>query len=335
MARIVGTNGDDRYPHELVGTAKADEILGLAGNDTLIGLDGDDVLIGGAGADEMFGSAGFDRVSYAGSRVGVAIDLFEATAEYGDAAGDGLYSVEGLVGSGKTDRLRGDEVRNDLQGGGGGDVLYGRGGNDRLSGGEGKDILIGGEGADELRGDGGMDFARYYDSAAAVTIDLAKGTGRGGSAEGDRFVGVESIDGSTFDDRLIGNGNANWLAGAEGADVLTGGGGADRFYLNYESSTAEAPDRITDFSRAQGDKIVTGDADYGVDGFQAFRFIGTGEFTGAGQLRWFQSGGDTIIEGNTDADLGAEMRIVLDPLVNLQASDFIFGDVGFAPPLES
>ena len=60
MARIVGTNGDDRYPHELVGTAKADEILGLAGNDTLIGLDGDDVLIGSAGNDVLSGGAGDD-----------------------------------------------------------------------------------------------------------------------------------------------------------------------------------------------------------------------------------------------------------------------------------
>jgi Ca2+-binding RTX toxin-like protein len=335
MAKITGTNGNDQYPHELEGTNKADQIYGLAGNDTLIGLDGDDVLIGGVGGDELFGSAGFDMASYAGSSRGVQVDLLTAYAFGGDATGDALYSIEGLVGSGKTDHLRGDDLRNDVQGAGGSDALYGRGGNDRISGGNGTDILIGGEGADELRGDGGMDFARYYESNAAVTIDLAKGTGLGGSAQGDRFVGIESIDGSNFADRLIGNGAANWLSGAGAADVLTGGGGADRFYLNYEESTAAAPDRVTDFSRAQGDKIVTGDANAGAPDFQAFKFIGTNEFTGVGQLRWFQSDGDTIIEGNTDTAAGAELRVVLDPLVNLQAADFIFGDVGFTPPIES
>ena len=54
-----------------------------------------------------------------------------------------------------------------------------------------------------------------------------------------------------------------------------------------------------------------------------------------GQLRWYQEGGDTIIEGNTAVKEGAEVRIVLDTLVNLQASDFIFGDIGFAPPIQS
>ncbi len=335
MAIVTGTNGNDRYPNELEGTDKADQIFGLAGDDTLIGFNGNDVLTGGAGADELFGSDGFDMASYAGSRAGVAVDLQFAEAERGDAAGDTLYSIEGLIGSSKTDYLYGDDLRNDLQGGGSSDALYGRGGNDRLSGGDGKDILIGGEGADELRGDGGMDFARYYASDAGVTVDLAKGTGKGGDAEGDRFVSVESIDGSNFADRLIGNGAANWFAGSGGADVLTGGGGADRFYVNYEDSTAGAPDRITDFSRAQGDKIVTGDANEDASGFQAFRFIGTNEFTAVGQLRWFQSGGDTIIEGNTDAAPGAELRIVLDPLLSLQASDFIFGATGFVPPIES
>ena len=75
------------------------------------------------------------------------------------------------------------------------------------------------------------------------------------------------------------------------------------------------------------------DANGQVDGQQEFEFIGKSAFTGAGQLRWFQQDGDTIIEGNTtDATAGAELRIVLDPPLNLQASDFIFADIGFGPP---
>ena len=76
------------------------------------------------------------------------------------------------------------------------------------------------------------------------------------------------------------------------------------------------------------------DANEHVDGLQSFQFIGKSAFTGEGQLRWYQQNGDTIIEGNTtDATAGAELRIVLDPLVNLQASDFIFADIGCGPPI--
>jgi hypothetical protein len=54
-----------------------------------------------------------------------------------------------------------------------------------------------------------------------------------------------------------------------------------------------------------------------------------------GQLRWYQQNGDTIIEGNTAEKQGAELTIVLDPLLTLQAADFIFADIGFAPPIQS
>lgn len=334
MAKITGTNGNDQHPHELEGTGKADQIYGLAGDDTLIGFGGDDLLVGGTGRDELFGSDGFDTASYVGSKRGVQVDLLGAFGEGGDAEGDTLYSVEGLLGSNKTDYLYGDSLRNELGGSGGDDLLAGREGNDRLSGGDGRDILLGDAGADELRGDGGIDFALYYASSAAVTIDLAMGTGKGGTAEGDRFASVEAIQGSNYADRLIGNGAGNWLRGDGAADVLTGNGGADRFYVDYLASSASEPDRITDFSHAQGDRIVTGDANAMVEGFQAFRFIGTDEFTDVGQLRWYHSGGETIVEGNLDSAPGAELRIVLDHSLSLQASDFIFAATGFAPPIQ-
>ena len=46
----------------------------------------------------------------------------------------------------------------------------------------------------------------------------------------------------------MGNSAANSLNGLEGADTLTGGGGADTFVFGDK-------DVITDFSTAQGDKI--------------------------------------------------------------------------------
>ena len=58
-------------------------------------------------------------------------------------------------------------------------------------------------------------------------------------------------------------------------------------------------------------------------GNQAFTFIGQGQFTGAGQLRFFQQNGDTVIQANlTHATPGPEFGIVLGSLVTLQCRDF-------------
>ncbi len=328
MTIITGTNGDEQYPRELEGTAAADQIYGLAGRDVLIGFGGNDLLEGGKDADELFGSDGFDTASYASSRAGVTVVLSSSYVFGGDAAGDQLYGIEGLRGSAYADILSGDDLRNVLDGGAGADSLNGHEGNDKLVGGGGNDRLFGGRGADELRGDAGSDVAYYGMSNEAVQVDLATGRGFGGDAEGDRLTGVENIVGSILNDRLAGDAGANRLDGDLGADVLIGRGGADRFDYDYTYfSTRADADRILDFSRSQGDKIdlsgIDATAQAG-DGNTAFQFIGQKQFTAVGQVRWFQQGGDTIVEANTtNVTAGAELRIVLDPLVSLQSTDFI------------
>jgi Ca2+-binding RTX toxin-like protein len=201
---------------------------------------------------------------------------------------------------------------------GGNDVLYGEAGDDRLEGGAGDDVLEGGKGVDTACFVLGMN--------AGVVADLAAGTAQGGYGGSDHLAGIENLEGSPWDDRLAGDNRANALKGGQGADVLEGRGGADRFVYSqtYESRPA-APDRILDFSHKQGDRVdlAAVDANDQALGNQAFQLIGKNAFTGAGQLRWFQQNGDTIIEGNTsNVEAGAELRIVLDPLVSLQAGDF-------------
>jgi Ca2+-binding RTX toxin-like protein len=90
-------------------------------------------------------------------------------------------------------------------------------------------------------------------SAGIAPIDVA-GVGF------DTFVGVNQVRGSEFGDIIIGDGASNGLEGRGGADVLdggaandqlTGGTGADIFVYGAASGN----DRITDFNRAQGDRI--------------------------------------------------------------------------------
>ena len=264
MAIIIGTNGDDKEPFELKGTALADKIFGLGGNDTLVGYLGDDILEGGAGGDELFGSDGLDHASYTGSPTGVEINLFyDVYAVGGHAAGDHLYSIEGVIGSAHRDLLYGNDQLNILDGQGGDDVLVGFGGDDtvhgeegndligggsgidRLDGGEGDDWMDGGAGNDVLKGGAGVDTASFESSYnyVAVVADLASGTAYGGDPVGsDRLFGIENLEGTLYDDRLAGNGKANALEGAQGADVLVGRGGADRFISGqtYESLPANS-----------------------------------------------------------------------------------------------
>lgn len=326
MATVTGSNGRDN----LNGTELVDQIFGRGGNDTLIGFGGDDTLEGGAGADELFGSTGFDYASYKSSPTSVIVSLQGFYAANGDAEGDHLYSIEGLIGSRFNDALFGDDQRNVLRGGGGVDDLYGLEGNDRLEGGAGTDNLEGGAGADELLGGDGVDTASYANSLEAVRVDLANGKGFGGDAEGDRLSGIENALGSLYDDFIFGNNGANALQGFRGADNFIGGGGADRFvYLSADDSSAfgtPTPDIISDFSHAQGDRIdLRGvDANEQVDGNQAFRFIGQNEFTATGQVRFFHEDGATFVEANTtDTHPGADMLIKVESLLSLQAGDFL------------
>ena len=133
------------------------------------------------------------------------------------------------------------------------DVIYGYGGNDTLVGGDGADHLDGGAGADEIDGgeDEGLaeffgssrnllwgDTAKYVDSDAGVTIDLATGTAEGGHAEGDTLIGIESIRGSHHADVLVARNDdpateepeGSTLYGQRGDDSLSGGDGQDHLW---------------------------------------------------------------------------------------------------------
>jgi serralysin len=245
---ISGRNGDDI----LWGGTGDDVLYGDAGADRLYGGDGNDRLIGGVGADYLDGGAGVDEARYHTASAGVTVDMEVQSNNTGDAAGDILVNVENLLGSNFNDILRGDGGSNVLSGGSGDDVLQGRGGDDFLEGGIGADLLDGGD---------GYDVAQYATATAGVTVDLAKPNLNTGIAAGDKFVSIEGVIGSMFDDILRGDAGANYLMGGLGNDilsggegndtlrgglgndVLTGGAGADRFLFGV----GDGFDKITDF----------------------------------------------------------------------------------------
>ena len=215
IENAIGGSGNDH----LIGNTAANRLDGGPGNDHLWGGSGDDELEGGAGSDRLDGGPGSDRVTYQGSDAGVTVNLAAGTGSGGHAGNDAFYEVENVTGSAYDDELVGGNGANRLEGAEGNDVLRGSGGND---------ILEGGPDADELDGDTGVDTISYQGSDAGVVVRLKEGTGERGHAEGDTFVEVENVRGSAYNDGLVGDDGANYLAGGRGNDGLWGGAGNDR-----------------------------------------------------------------------------------------------------------
>ena len=269
------------------GTAFGDSVNGMGGNDRLNGLDGSDSLLGGDGNDVLNGGAGTDLMAG-----GLGNDIF-----YVDSAGD---TVEEVSGQGN------DEVRSAIG-------------------------LILGPSIEVLRLLGsalegvGNDLANtiYGNAEGNLLLGLdGNDTLRGGDGE-------DVIDGTFGNDQLYGDAGDDLMAGSGGRDNLTGGAGADLFVFadgDFSGTSAATADSILDFSKAQGDQIELSlvDANGAQAGNGTFVFRGAGAFTFvAGQLRYAQAGGDTIIYGDTNGDAVADFAIVLAGLVNLGASDFV------------
>ena len=271
----------------LAGDAGANRLVGGAGDDALSGGAGEDLRDGGAGADLLDGGAGIDRVDYGSSTAAVVVDLANGAASGGEAAGDRLIGIEGVMGSGYGDTLSGNE---------GADWIGGGAGDDRIDGRGGDDLLVGGAGADMLIGGAGIDSADYSASGGAVTVDLAAGTGSGSDAQGDRLQGVERLIGSRFGDVLTGDGFDNVLIGGAGADRLTGGAGTDT--ADY-SASAGAVNAVLGGAGSDGD--AEGDVLTGIE-----NLVGSGfgdVLVGDGAVNMLSGGGgDDRLAGNGGAD---------------------------------
>ncbi|MGI9385692.1 MAG: M10 family metallopeptidase C-terminal domain-containing protein [Methyloligellaceae bacterium] len=226
--------GDD----SVRGTSTGNILEGGGGNDALFGLNGSDWLYGGNGGDELnggqgndflYGGTGNDTASYRDATAAVRVDLnFQAQQDTVGAGLDSLISIENLEGSDHDDWLFGDDGGNRLFGGFGDDQLFGRDGVDWLWGEGGNDVLHGGLGNDLLYGGDGVDTASYFLSTSGVVVNLGtsgfQNTGGGGE---DLLHGIESVDGSLFNDILIGDDGGNRLEGSWGDDILSGLDGGD------------------------------------------------------------------------------------------------------------
>jgi serralysin len=261
------------------------------------------------------------------------------------------------------DEFTGGSAAETLQGGTGDDTIVFGGGNDRYlaastgtAAGDGFDVIDGGDGIDTYSA-----LQVPFVAAGGLTIDLAEGVASGTGWDVDLLTGFENvlgsgendtITGSTGDNLLSGNGGNDTMNGAQGNDRITGGFGLDRiaggagrdvmtggistnlpdgqadifdFNATTESANSALRDVIRDFE-AGIDKIdlVTIDADTVLAGNSAFAFIGTAAFSNtAGQVRYQQTAGSTLITADTNGDSVADFSVLLVGLKTLTATDFL------------
>ena len=186
----------------------------------------------------------------------------------------------------------------------GAENLEGLGGNDTLLAGDGDDQLRGGAGDDSLDGGAGYDSVQFWNASGPVTVNLAAGTASGDG--NDVLVNIEGINGSNFDDTLIGDGNNNYLSGGQGNDTLTGGAGTDYFQVRDDSND-NSTDTITDFQA--GETYMGGDqlniptwlfSNYSQGGMTT---QGDNPFV-TGHARLVESGANTVLELDMDGAAG-------------------------------
>ena len=249
--------------------------------------------------------SGTDTLTYVGTTADVSVNL----AAHTGSGFTSILGVENVTGGSGNDTLTGDTNANNLQGGVGNDTLDGGGGTDTLVGGQGNDTYFtdGGDtlteganaGTDTVVSSVTITLANNFENLTlAATAGNISGTGNGANNVITGNDGNNILSGGAGADTLNGGIGNDMLVGGTGIDTMAGGIGSDTFDFNALNESGVGTgnnDLITDF--AVGDKIdlsgidaINGGAD------QTFTFIGTAAFTAAGQLRYLQVGGDTVIQ---------------------------------------
>lgn len=148
-----------------------------------------------------------------------------------------------IVDSNASHEVRGTPGNDIIAARGGDDVVFGMGGNDRICLGPGRDIGIGGAGNDEFHaeatldgrddfyGSGGQDSVRYIarSTGVSVTLDGVANDGQVGEQDNVRNS-TENVQGTAFDDQILGNDLDNVFIGSSGDDDLRGGAGDDKLF---------------------------------------------------------------------------------------------------------
>lgn len=300
MAKFSGTPGDDVLPGTtddnsgrdfLYGYGGSDTLYGGTGQDNLYGGDDNDFLYGGDGDDDLDGGLGLDTMAGGLGNDNYVVD--NVNDRVTENAGEGNDTVKSYImdyrltanvenlylmlngaqngrGNDLGNAIKGNDFANKINSYGGSDTVFGFGGDDFINPGTGaKDVVDGGTGIDTL--------TFRVDATHGVSADLSAsdftGPGHVSYTNADLtqdvlYVrNVENLEGTAFNDELLGDAGANKIVGLEGDDYLrgragndqlTGGAGSDVFHFEAPGA-ANGVDQVADFGAGDSLEFYTSD----------------------------------------------------------------------------
>lgn len=265
----------------------------LVAIETVTGSPYDDVLTGGnptngsgttdgyegfrglAGNDTIDGGTGFDRAFYDNSPAAVVVTLGgqgNGTASDGFGGTDTLINIEEVRGSAFNDTLTGSDDATLFE------SFEGRAGNDAID------------------GKAGANRANYSSSPAAVNVNLATGTAQDGWGGTDMLINITEIGGSAYNDVLVGNAGANFLAGMGGDDTMDGGDGFD--WMLYHNATGNV---VVNLATGMATGAAGNDTFTNIEAVRGSAYADS--LTGNAANNAFRGdGGDDVIDGGAGTD---------------------------------
>ncbi|GAA0561041.1 calcium-binding protein [Rhizomicrobium electricum] len=309
---IVGGGGDD----SIDGRDANDILSGSGGNDTLVGGVGDDALNGGAGNDSLDGGDGSDSLAGGDGDDTYLVAAGDTVTEAANEGTDTILTalatytldsgVENLTYTGAAAFTgTGNELDNQIVGGGLNDTLVGLDGNDTLIGGAGADSMTGGLGDDTYYVDAALDKVVEAASEGRDTvITTLSAYTLGSNVENLTYAGSATFNGTgnTLDNYLIGGSLNDTLSGGTGNDTLDGGAGNDSLVGGAGDDTYlvdSASDIVSDTSGTTGgiDTVRATSSSYTLSTYvENLVADGTGDFTGTGNTL------NNVITGNAGND---------------------------------
>ncbi|MCI5097342.1 MAG: hypothetical protein MRY77_13585, partial [Rhodobacteraceae bacterium] len=336
----------------LFGGQGNDSLAGEGGDDSLDDGEGDDFVSGGAGDDSLgqrplfLGGSLQDLLDVNGTFVndsrdtlvgGPGDDFYEVDSPNDvliEEESEGLdivyshldsfslatlqnFEVLGLVGNPALSKTGTGNAESN--------ILFAMGTDAILNGGAGDDILAGSTarfsdsltdiGSDTLNGGDDFDIVTYNLATEGLTANLSDQSQNTGDAAGDLFLFVEGLEGTGFNDRLIGDANANLLNGSDGndsfetrggRDTVEGGAGTD--HLSFVDQQNGVNVNIATGSAVGGVENVTFSGIENVTGTVFVDFItgdsGANRLRGLGNFDFFiGSGGGDFFDGGTGRDM--------------------------------
>lgn len=204
----------------LTGGGGRDILKGFAGNDIYV-METDDLALEDAGE-------GYDIALVRGSEYYLPETSYIEEIRVQDAAGTVDFI---LRGNSKYQWIVGNEGNNIIVGAGGNDILQGEGGNDWY-------WIYSGDRVFEFAGEG-YDKIHFYDDAYTLTENVE-------DLQYYEWWGLSTLDfvGNTLSNVITGNMGAGTFRGGGGADLLSGLGGDDTYYVDGDDRVEEQHEHV-------------------------------------------------------------------------------------------